>query len=54
LSLAEHAIDRIEQAIESMDDSDGYCAALLEQARDIHLAACRTASPDPVTLARDL
>jgi len=54
LRLAEHAIDRIEQAIESIDDSDGYCGALLEQARDIHLAACRTARADPVTLARDL
>jgi tetratricopeptide (TPR) repeat protein len=54
LRLAEHAIDRIEQAIESIDDSDGYCAALLEQARDIHLAACRATSSDPITLARDL
>ena len=45
LKLAEHAIDRVEQAIESMDDSDGYCGALLEQARDIHLAACRTVGP---------
>lgn len=52
--LAEHAIDRIEQAIESIDDSDGYCGALLEQARDIHLGACRTARADPVTLARNL
>lgn len=54
LRLAEHAIDRIEQANESIDDSDGHCGALLEQARDIHLAACRTVRPDPVALARDL
>jgi uncharacterized Zn finger protein len=54
LRLAEHAIDRIEQAIESIDDSDGHCGALLEQAGDIHVAACRAARPDPVTLARSL
>jgi uncharacterized Zn finger protein len=54
LRLAEHAIDRIERAIESIDDSDGHCGALLERARDIHLAACRVVRPDPVALARDL
>jgi tetratricopeptide (TPR) repeat protein len=54
LRLAEHAIDCIEEAIESIDDSDGRCGALLEQARDIHLAACCATRPDPATLARDL
>ncbi len=54
LRLAGHAIDRIEQAIESIDDSDGHCSALLEQARDIHLAACRIVHPDPVALAQQL
>lgn len=54
MRLALHAIDRIEDAIESMDDSDGHCGALLEQAGDIHHAACRAANPDPVELARDL
>lgn len=54
LKLAEHAIDRVERAIESIDDSDGHCGALLEQARDIHLAACRAVRPDPVSLARVL
>lgn len=54
LKLVEHAIGRIERAIESIDDSDGHCGALLEQARDIHLAACRVVRPDPVALARDL
>jgi tetratricopeptide (TPR) repeat protein len=54
LRLAEHAIDRIERAIESIDDSDGHCGALLEQARNIHLSACRIVCPDPVTLAGDL
>jgi len=54
LELAERAIDRIEQAAEAIDDSDGHCGALLGRARDIHLAAAREVRPDPVRLARDL
>jgi tetratricopeptide (TPR) repeat protein len=54
LRLAEHAIDSIEGTFESIDDSDGHCGALLVQARDIHLAACRVVRPDPAALARDL
>lgn len=54
LELAERAIGRIEEAIDSIDDSDGHCSALLERASDIHLAAARTAKPDPATLARNL
>jgi uncharacterized Zn finger protein len=52
--LADHAVDRIGQAIEEIDDSDGYCMALLERARDIHLAAVRQIRPEPIELARDL
>jgi len=54
LRLAEHAIARIERAVDRIDDSDGHCGALLHRARDIHLEACRAARPDPVKLARDL
>lgn len=54
LELAEHAIDRIEQAIGSIDDSDGHGAELLERARRVHLAAAQTLRPDPVPFARDL
>ena len=54
LRLAERAIDRIESAIESIDDSDGECGALLERARDIHIRAALSARPDPIALARDL
>ena len=54
LELAERAIDQIEEAIESIDDSDGECSGLLERARDIHIDAARAARPDPVELARDL
>jgi uncharacterized Zn finger protein len=54
LSLAERAIDRIERAFESIDDSDGHLGALLHRAQDIHLAAATCVKPDPVRLARDL
>ncbi|MBR1268318.1 SWIM zinc finger family protein [Bradyrhizobium sp. AUGA SZCCT0222] len=52
--LAERAIERIEHAIEGIDDSDGGCGALLGRARDIHLAAVRETRPEPIQLARDL
>ncbi len=54
LKLAERAIERIEKAVESIDDSDGHCGTLLERARDIHLAAALAARPEPVQLAREL
>jgi len=54
LELAEYAIDRIERAIDSIDDSEGGCSELLHHARDIHLAAAESVRPDPVQLARDL
>ncbi|HLW92033.1 MAG TPA: SWIM zinc finger family protein [Roseiarcus sp.] len=54
LELAERAIDRIEQAAEKIDDSEGHCRELLNFARDIHLAAARAARPEPVRFARDL
>lgn len=52
--LAIDAIERIEGAIENIDDSDGHCTDLLERARSIHLKACGASRPDPVDLARDL
>jgi hypothetical protein len=54
LELAERAIDGIETAINSIDDSSGYCGALLERASAIHLAAARVCRPDPEDLAFDL
>lgn len=54
LALAERAIERIEAAIEDIDDSDGHCSALLDRAQGIHLAAAQTARPEPVALARNL
>ncbi len=54
LKLTERAIERIERALGSIDDSDGHCGALLHHAADIHLAAVTAIQPDPVQLARDL
>jgi uncharacterized Zn finger protein len=54
LRLAERAIAGIQQAAQSVDDSDGHCGALLERAGEIHLTAASAARPDPVGLARDL
>jgi len=54
LNLSEHAIDRLEGVMGSIDDSDGHCGGLLEHARDIHLAAAMVVRPDPVELARNL
>jgi tetratricopeptide (TPR) repeat protein len=54
LELAEYAIDRIERAIDGIDDSEGLCSELLNRSREIHVAAVESVRPDPVQLARDL
>src|SRR5260221_13900429 len=54
LELAARAVDRIEQAVEAIDDSDGHCGMLLGRARDIHLAPVRGVRPQPIRLPRDL
>jgi uncharacterized Zn finger protein len=54
LNLAERAIERVEDAIEEIDDSNGHCEDLLTQAREIHLAAARALKPEPRQLARNL
>ncbi|MER8461476.1 DUF6880 family protein [Mesorhizobium sp. M1396] len=54
MRLAMRAIDRIEGAIEDMDDSDGRCAPLLDRACEIHCNAALEATCEPLSLARDL
>ena len=54
ITLAEHAIDGAEDAVGYVDDSDGWMSGIAERLRDLHLAACEAARPDPVTLARTL
>lgn len=47
-------MDRIEKAVQDVDDSDGHCTDLLACAADIHLAAARDAQPEPAAFARAL
>ncbi len=54
IDLAERGVQRMSRAIERSDDSDGYHGDLLRRFERIHLAACRIAKPDPITLARRL
>ena len=54
VALAEHAIDRAEDAVGYVDDSDGWMSGIAERLQDLHRAACAAAHSDPVTLARTL
>src|ERR1700687_645967 len=54
LQLLDYFFARMDQALENIDDSDGGGADVYAKAREIHLAACRQARPDPVALARVL
>lgn len=54
VALSEHAIDRAEDAVGYVDDSDGWMSGIAERLQELHLAACAALQPDPVTLARTL
>jgi uncharacterized Zn finger protein len=54
LRLLDHFFARMEEALDNIDDSDGGGGGACAKAREIHLAACRQAKPDPVALARAL
>jgi len=54
IELAEHALAAVEEAMGSVDDSDGYMGGILERLQELHLAACRKAKPDPEALAKRL
>lgn len=54
LRLLDYFFTRMDQALQSMDDSDGDGGAVYAKACDIHLSACRNAKPAPVALAREL
>ena len=49
--LAEHAHRRADEAIEYVDDSDGWLTDLSSRLSDLHLRACEAGGPDPVELA---
>jgi len=51
IELAEHALRRVERAMDHVDDSDGEMGGVLGRLQGVHLAACEVARPDPVLLA---
>jgi len=54
LRLLDHFFARMEQALRSVDDSEGHGGGLLALASGLHLKTCRAAKPEPLALARDL
>jgi uncharacterized Zn finger protein len=54
MALSEHAIDRAEDALGYVDDSDGWMSTIAERLQDLHHDACEAVQPDPVALARTL
>ena len=54
VELSEHALAAIEDAMEFVDDSDGYIGGILGRLQEIHYAACKKARLDPEALARRL
>jgi uncharacterized Zn finger protein len=54
MELCEYAIPLLENALNSMDDSDGDGGAVLEDVQELHYRACEIAKPDPIALAERL
>lgn len=51
IDLTEHALDRAEDAVGYVDDSDGCFGGIAEDLQSLHLQACELARPEPVALA---
>jgi uncharacterized Zn finger protein len=54
IELAEHALAAVENAMGTVDDSDGHMGGILERIQELHHAACKKAKPDPEALAERL
>ena len=54
VELCEHALACLEDALGSVDDSDGYMGGIKERLCDLHHRACVEARPDPEALATRL
>jgi uncharacterized Zn finger protein len=54
IELTEYALGAVEEAMGSVDDSDGYMGGILEGLQDLHRRACKKAKPDQEQLARRL
>lgn len=54
VELAEYAIDRLENAMEHVDDSSGAVGGLVHGLGELHLQACGMTKPSPAPLAERL
>lgn len=54
VGLAEHAIEKIEQALEQVDDSSGEIGGIVHRLGELHLKACVMSKPEPGALAERL
>lgn len=54
VELIEHAVERVENMLEDIDDSDGGATDILLRLGTLHFEACGMATPDPLKLAERL
>jgi tetratricopeptide (TPR) repeat protein len=54
LELCEYCLPMLDEALNSIDDSNGHMTPLIEQAQELHYQACLRAKPDPEALAECL
>ncbi len=54
VELSEYAIERLENSLEQIDDSDGEIGATIHRLGELHLKACSMARPEPAGLAERL
>lgn len=54
VELAEYAIERVENSLEQIDDSDGEVSGIVCRLGELHLKACTIARPEPAGLAERL
>ena len=52
--LVERALQRLESAMNDMDDSDGFMGGILGRLQQLHLSACQLEKPNPLTMAKFL
>lgn len=54
IELAEYALKEVEEAMQSVDDSNGQMGGILHELQVLHHAACQRAQPEPEELAETL
>jgi hypothetical protein len=54
IKLCEYALEQLGDAMEHVDDSDGYLGGEVERLLELHLNACKQNPPDPDELAERL